>query len=133
MCCFVVYVLVPLNPKEWVKVEEILLSVKGFSNWKDSTIGIKKHEVSVSHKGALQVMVVIPLTCRDVGDMLVKQHKQENKDNRQFLLKILSNLQFLARQGLPFHGDGEEIDSNFIQLLKLRGLDDARIYSWLSK
>ena len=67
MCCFVVYVLVPLNPKKWVKVEEILLSLlKGFSNWKDGTIGIKKHEVSGSHKGALQVMVVMPSTCHDV-------------------------------------------------------------------
>ena len=28
---------------------------------------------------------------------------------------------------MPFRGDGEEIDSNFIQLLKLRGLDDPRI------
>ena len=65
--------------------------------------------------------------------MLVKQHKQEKKDNRQCLLKILSNVQFLARQGLPFRGDAEEMDSNFIQLLKLRGLDDPRIDSWLSK
>ena len=77
--------------------------------------------------------MVIPSTCRDVGDMLVKQHKQEKKDNRQCLLKILSNVQILTKQGLPFHGDGKEIDSNFIQLLKLRGLDDPRIDSWLSK
>ena len=112
---------------------DLAFTVKGFSNWKDGTIGIKKHEVSGSHKGALQVMVVIPSTCRGVGDMLVKQHKQEKKDNRQCLLKILSNVLFLARQGLPFRGDGEEIDSNFIQLLKLRGLDDPRIDSWLSK
>ena len=134
MCCFVVYVLVPLNPKKMGKSRgDLAFTVKGFSNWKDGTIGIKKHEVSGSHKGALQVMVVIPSTCRDVGDMLVKQHKQEKKDNRQCLLKIISNVQFLARQGLPFRGDGEEIDSNFIQLLKLRGLDDPRIDSWLQK
>ena len=78
-------------------------------------------------------MIVIPSTCHDIEDMLVKQHKQEKKDNRQCLLKILSNVQFLARQGLPFRGDAEETDSNFIQLLKLRGLDDPRIDSWLSK
>ena len=34
---------------------------------------------------------------------------------------------------MPFRGDGEEIDINFIQLLKLHGLDDPRIDSWLSK
>ncbi len=81
---------------------DLAFTVKGFSNWKDGTLGIKKHEVSGSHKDALQVMVVIPSTCCDVGDMLVKQHKQEKKDNRQCLLKILSNVQFLARQGLPW-------------------------------
>ena len=105
---------------------DLAFTVKGFSNWKDGTIGIKKHEGSGSHKEALQVMIVIPSTCHDVGDVLVKQHKQEKKDNRQCLLKILSNVQFLARQGLPFRGDAEETDSNFI---KLRGLDDPRIDS----
>ena len=34
---------------------------------------------------------------------------------------------------MPFRGDGEEMDSYFIQLLKLSGLDDPRIDSWLSK
>ena len=76
---------------------DLAFTVKGFSNWKDGTIGIKKHEVSGSHKGALQVMVVIPSTCHDVGVMLVKQHKQEKKDNRQCFLQILSHVQFLAR------------------------------------
>ena len=33
---------------------------------------------------------------------------------------------------MPCCGDGEETDSNFIQLLKLLGLDDPRIDSWLS-
>ena len=96
MCCFVVYVLVPLNPKKWVKSRgDLAFTVKGFSNFKDGTIGIKKHKESGSHKGAFQVMMVIPSTCRDVGDMLVKQHKQEKKDNRQCLLKIISNVKFL--------------------------------------
>jgi len=47
------------------------------------------------------------------------------------LLKILSNLQFLARQGIAICGDGDEADSNFIQLLKLRGRDDPRIEIWM--
>ena len=32
-------------------------------------------------------------------------------------MKILSNVQFLARQGLPLRGDGEETDSNFTGIL----------------
>ena len=133
-CCFVSVCVSALKSKKMGKSRgDLAFTVKGFSNWKDGTIGINKHEVSGSHNGALQVMVVTPSTCRDVRDMLVKQHKQEKKNNRQCLLKIISNVQFLARQGLPFRGDGEEIDSNFIQLLKLHGLNDPRIDSWLSK
>ena len=48
-------------------------------------------------------------------------------------MKILTNLQFLARQSLPLRGDGDESDSNFIQLLMLRGLDDSRIKEWMQK
>ena len=50
-----------------------------------------------------------------------------------FLLKVLSNIKFLARQGLPLRRHGDESDSNFLQLLKLRGEDDARIATWLEK
>ena len=112
---------------------DLAFTFKEFSNLKDGTIGIKKYEESGSRKGAFQVMVVTPPTCRDVVDMLVKQRKQDKKNNRQCLLKIISNVKFLARQGLQCHGDGEEIDSNFIQLLKLCGLDVPRIDSWHSK
>ena len=65
--------------------------------------------------------------------MLVKQHAQDKKDNRQCLLKIIFNVKFLVIQGFPFRGDGDETDCNFIQLLKLHGLDDPRIDSWHSK
>ena len=102
---------------------------KGFKNWKDATLGFKKHESSASHKEAL----VIPSTCMDVGEMISREHAHEKSENRQCLLNILSNVRFLSRQGLSFRGDGDEGDSNFIQLLKLRGLDDPRIETWLSR
>ena len=44
-----------------------------------------------------------------------------------------SNVAFLARQGLAFRGDGDESNSNFLQLLKLHGLDDPRIPEWIAK
>lgn len=106
---------------------------KGFSNWKDGTIGFKNHEASASHKEALQVVILLPTTCSDIGDMLSKQHADMKKFNRECLLKVLSNLQFLARQGIAIRGDGDEVDSNFIQLLKLRGKDDPRIESWMQR
>ncbi len=37
------------------------------------------------------------------------------------LIKIISSIRFLARQGLTLRGDGsEELDSNFYQMLKLK-------------
>ena len=70
---------------------------KGFSNWKDATIGIKNNESSVCHKSAMEVL---PLCCKDIGEQLSQQHGKEKRDSRQCLLIILSNLRFLARQGV---------------------------------
>ena len=112
---------------------DLAFTSNGFKNWKDATISFKNHEASASHKEALQVVMVIPATCSDVGEMLSREHAQEKSENRQCLLRILSNIRFLSRQGLALRGDGDEVDSNFMQLLKLRGLDDPRIEAWLSK
>ena len=112
---------------------DLSFTSKGFKNWKDATISFKNHEASASHKDALQVMVVIPLTWQDVGEMLSQEHAREKSENRQCLLRILSNIRFLARQGLAFRGDTDEGDSNFLQLLKLHSVDDPIFEAWLSK
>ena len=49
------------------------------------------------------------------------------------LLKILSNIRFLARQSIAIRGDGDEENPNFIQLFKLRGEDDPKFAKWLEK
>ena len=48
-------------------------------------------------------------------------------------LKVAQTIQYLARQGLPLRGDGNEIDSNFAQLLVLHANDDPRIHEYLAK
>ena len=48
-------------------------------------------------------------------------------------MKILSNIKFLARQGLPLRGHGDEMNLNFMQLMKLRGEDDTTISTWLQR
>ena len=106
---------------------------RGFTNWKDAILSFSKHETSECHKEAIDSMLVLPKTTRDIGEMLSAAHASEKKDNRQLLLKILQNLRFLARQSIAIRGDGNEVDSNFIQLFKLRGEDDQRVSSWLQK
>ena len=106
---------------------------KGFSNWKDATVKFGMHASSKCHKEAIMKMVTLPATTTDIAESLSVQHKQEKLERRQCFLKVLSNIRFLARQGLPLRGHGDESDSNFIQLMKLRGQDDSRIASWLQK
>ena len=71
----------------------------------------------------------MPSMCPDVSEMLSSKHTQERSDNRQCLLW---NIHFLSRIGLVFQGDGDEADSNSMQLLKPCGLDDPRMEAWLS-
>ena len=47
------------------------------------------------------------------------------------LLKIISNIRFLARHALPLRGDGNEVDSNFMLLLLLSTSDDKQIKEWV--
>ena len=42
------------------------------------------------------------------------------RENRTSLLKIISCLRYLARQGLPFKGHGDKKDANFKQLIRFR-------------
>ena len=48
-------------------------------------------------------------------------------------MKILSCSKFLALQGLPLQGDGDENDGNFLQLLKFQGDDEGLVHDWLKK
>ena len=64
--------------------------------------------------------MTLPLQCKDIGEQLSNQVTSEKQDNRQCLLKVLSNLRYLARQGIAIRGDGDDSNSNFIQLLRLR-------------
>ena len=42
----------------------------------------------------------------DVADMLSQAAATEKKNNREYLLMIISSIRFLGRQGLPLRGDG---------------------------
>ena len=46
-------------------------------------------------------------------------------------LKLLSNARFLVRQGLPFRGNSDEVDSNYMRLISLRCEDNAMLIDWM--
>ena len=79
------------------------------------------------------MMISIPASTRDVGEMLSSQLAIEKKKNREIFLTILACIQFLGRQGLALRGDGDEVDGNFMQLLKLQAGENPTIKEWLSR
>ena len=102
---------------------------KWFSNWKDATMVVKKHEQSSCHRETVEVTITLPATTRNVGE----QHQKGKETNRRMLLKVISCIQYLARQGLVLRGDRDEQDGNFIQLQKLKGDEDEAVINWLQK
>ena len=115
----------------------------GFSNWKDGTAKIRKHEVSEHHREANEAVHILPKQTRDIGEQLDIGHASKKSDNRKilltilgcirFLATILGCIRFLARQGLPLRGDGNEQDSNFKRLLFFEARDDIKLQEWLSR
>ena len=78
----------------------------GFNCWKDVIVKFAKHECSQSHKDAVLKTVTLPSTTKGVGEMLTTALASERSQRRKCFLKLLSNVRFLARQGLAFRGDG---------------------------
>ena len=69
----------------------------------------------------------------DVAEMLSSQHAEEKKENSKYLLHVISTIRFLACHGLALRGDGDEKDSNLLQLLMLWAEDKACIKPMLEK
>lgn len=114
------------------KSKDLAFLQRGFSNWKDATDSFRRHEQSKCHKDAVQVMLTLPSTTRDIGESLSSAHSKNKAEARKVLLKILQNIRFLGRQGLPFRGH-EDAESNFIQLVKLREIDNPVLKSWMKR
>jgi len=102
--------------KEWVFISH------GFSTWKKALARFKEHQLSECHKLAMEFQISIPNGCGKIFQMSNDAAKKTIETNRFCLLKIIERLQYLARQAMPMQGDTDE-ESNFTQLLKLRGKD----------
>ena len=106
--------------------------MKGYTNWKDAATAFNTHMASQCHKEAVAAKE-LPRQTGDVGERLSKEHEQEKAENRAMFRRILQNVRFLARQGLPLRGHGDGADSNFTQLLRLRAFDAPAVLPWMEK
>mgnify|MGYP002804169504 FL=1 len=64
--------------------------------------------------------------------MTNKEMKKVRLISRRCLLRIIESLQCLCRQGQAIQGD-TDTESNFYQLIKLRGKDDPALVELLKK
>ena len=65
-----------------------------------------------------------------LGLSLITSVKMTQKLHRYLLLKQLSSLKYLARQGMALRGH-DQMDSNLIQLLKTRAEDVPELTNWI--
>ena len=107
-----------------IKVENLFVKT-GYSNWKNarSNKGFHQHETSKCHQQAIQKLIEIPKFTKNVATMFKTTMTETQQKNRTFLLKIISSLRYLARQGLSFKGNGDEKDANLNQLIRYRNIE----------
>ena len=64
--------------------------------------------------------------------LINKQAMAEQKVHQQMLLKQLSSLKYLLRQGLVVRGR-DDLEGNLLQLLKFRSSDCTELCTWISE
>ena len=101
-----------------------------FSNWKKWQKKLEKHNKSNFHSEAVVKISSLNNAKMNVGAQLDNKYKDDQKLHRYLLLKQLSSLKFLARQGVALRGHAG-MDSNLIQLLKTRSEDVPELVNWI--
>ena len=106
---------------------------RGFSDWKNATTSFKKHQQSKAHCEAVDAVITLPRTTKNIGELLSREHAAQKVQARDMLRLILSSIRFLARQGLALRGANSDASANLIQLLHLRAEDNPAVLQWLDK
>ena len=71
--------------------------------------------------------------CKDVGKVFSDKTTTDQEKNRKSLLKIISDIRYLGRQGIPLRGADDDANSNFNQLNLVRTEKDEDFEIWLQK
>ena len=110
--------------------KELTFIETGFRNWKKCPKAFIGHSTSEYHRDNVLLLAEEEKT-GDISELISTEHKSQKANNRQVLLQVLQNIQFLSRQGLAFRHDND--NGNFDQLLKKSEQIDPRISTWLKK
>ena len=124
------------------KHENLLVSTQtsafvdeGFCNWCKALQRFSQHEKSEIHKQATEILAARDSGI-DIAFQLSAQHSSDIKYHQKMLLKVLSSVRYLARQGLALRGHDEtkaSFEGNLYQLLFLQSNDCQGMQAWLHK
>ena len=100
----------------------------GFSNWKKAIQRFDAHQRSAGHKESIFKFSrwLVP----GINEQINTELKKLQQMRRSMLLKQLSSLRMLLRQGLAKRGH-DKFDGNLEQLLQLGSEDDKDLKIWL--
>ena len=104
--------------------------VEGFQNWKKAVERFQVHEGAECHREAKLKLCLSKAPT--IAEQLNVQAAKTKAENRRMLLKLISSLKYLLRQGLAIRGHCES-EGNLYQLLSLRCEDDPLLKRWLQQ
>ena len=107
----------------------------GFQNLKKALERFREHEASVMHKEAIFKLAAME-SSSGIGTLLSRQLESDQALHRTMLMKVLSCVKYLARQGLPLRGhyeDAESFQGNLYQLLLLHANESPDLKRWLQQ
>lgn len=108
---------------------------QGFGSWNKAIERFTDHERCEMHKEAVEKLAA-KSSGANVATQLRIQSEATQTFHREMLMKLLSSIRFLARQGLSFRGHTETCETfegNLYQLLLLRSEESPQMREWLSK
>lgn len=103
----------------------------GFRNWKKAIERFKCHQRSHHHQLAV-ANLAFHKEKQSVSAQLCNQVSSEQRSARNALLKLITSMKYLARQGLAIRGHDDDT-GNFQGLLELRVEDDDEFRKWIGK
>lgn len=119
----------------------------GVRNWdkmksrgKNKTGKLESHFSSLAHKSSLIDFSNFSINSNHIDKLLNKENRKyaiqvcKQKEFHKYVIQILFDVtRTLARQGLPFRGDGDEKNGNFYQIISLISRYRPTMKLWLEE
>ena len=102
----------------------------GYSDWKHAIAKFGKHEQSMSHKFACSQLAQNRAGVQ-IAAKLNNQLLSQQTLAKKALETIITSVTYLARQAIPLRGHDHD-DGNFMQLLRLRQVDNEALEKWMN-